>query len=259
MLDSGAFTAWNGGHELELQSYIDFIQEYRDLFTVYVAQDVIMDWKASRENTEEMERQGLKPIPVYHAGSPLKEFDRIMERYDYFALGGMAFWPAAKRRAIMLDWWKRIEERNYEGRVHGFAVTSMELMRTFPWYSVDSSTWTQPFRWGSLTLFNGGIIKQVKVNNRRAMFRQEHLLRRYGYDIARLISDNRSRERRQELACISLMNWMDCEDWITERRGSQFRMYFAHTIEWNEWPPIVDLVREQYRARDRQRHRRRTS
>ena len=250
MLDSGAFTAWHGGHDLPLQDYIDFIQKFRDLFTVYVAQDVIEDWEASRENTEEMERQGLSPLPVYHAGSPLKELDRLMERYDYFALGGMAPWPVKQRRMIMLDWWKHIEARGYEGRIHGFAVTSMELMRTFPWYSVDSSTWTQPFRWGSLSLFDGGRVIQVKVKEPREMFRQERLLRRYGYNLARLTKDNRSRARRQELACISLMNWMECEDWIAARRPGQFRMYFAHTIEWNEWPPILSLVREQRRERD---------
>jgi hypothetical protein len=39
-------------------------------------------------------------------------------------------------------------------RLHGFGLTIPEYLRTFPWYSVDSSYWTRAPRAGGLALFD---------------------------------------------------------------------------------------------------------
>jgi hypothetical protein len=191
-----------------------------------------------------MESQGLSPLPVYHAGSPLRELDRICDEYEYFALGGVAKWTAKRRRVVMLDLWKRIRANGFEGRVHGFGITSMELMRGFPWYSVDSSTWTMPLRWGTITLFRGGLIHQMAVSDTREIFKHAAQVKKYGWDVVALSKDTRDRGNRVILSALSLLNWMKAEDWITKRNDAQFRIYFAHTLEYEPWPLILAEVME---------------
>ena len=73
VMDSGGFSAWKSGTEINLQEYIDtclHLLETDDKLTEVFALDVIGDWEASLRNTEEMWRQGVPAIPAYHPGEP---------------------------------------------------------------------------------------------------------------------------------------------------------------------------------------------
>jgi hypothetical protein len=39
-------------------------------------------------------------------------------------------------------------------KVHGFAITSPYVVKRFPFYSVDSSSWTNAGRYGRMSLFD---------------------------------------------------------------------------------------------------------
>ena len=76
-LDSGAFSAWTRGVEIDIQKYIEFIKQNQDVITVYANLDVIspgrfsMGTKESAEltlrNQKIMEQAGLSPLPVFHS------------------------------------------------------------------------------------------------------------------------------------------------------------------------------------------------
>ncbi len=145
-LDSGAFSAKRLGVTINLQDYINFVKQHESLLTVYANLDVIGDPKATWKNQLEMERAGLQPLPVFHYGSDPKWLERILSRgYDYMALGG--FMAAGSTENIMrwLDYiWSRYltdKDGMPKVKVHGFAITSHPLLRRYPWYSVDSTTW----------------------------------------------------------------------------------------------------------------------
>lgn len=89
-LDSGAFSAWSQGVEIDIQEYISFIKEHEDIIEVYANLDDITSPQRTWDNQKIMEKAGLRPLPTFHYG----EADEWLLRYldaghDYIALGGM--------------------------------------------------------------------------------------------------------------------------------------------------------------------------
>ena len=153
-MDSGAFSAFTKKTAVNLNEYIDFLHSCKDKLDVYCCLDVIGNVEATWKNFEEMKRAGLDPLPVYHSGEDEKYLRRCLE-YDYFCLGGMAKDSAAKLRVPFLDKaFTIICDKNGipKSKVHGLGMTSFELMRRYPFYSVDSTSWALSAGMGSVFL-----------------------------------------------------------------------------------------------------------
>mgnify|MGYP001566356131 CR=1 FL=1 len=159
-LDSGAFSAFTQGIEINIQEYIEFIKEHEKHLEVYANLDVIGDPVGSYRNQKIMERAGLKPIPCFHYGEDPKWLLKYMdEGNDYIALGGMA---ADKSGAALTSekrqaWLDQVFSNFICGpnglpkvKIHGFGLTSLRLMMRYPWYSVDSTSWVVTGRMGSI-------------------------------------------------------------------------------------------------------------
>lgn len=152
-LDSGAFSAWSQRQRIDIYKYIKFIQENKDYIQVYANLDVIGNPKATWQNQMIMEDAGLHPLPIFHYGSEDKWLKRILDHgYDYIGIGIMQ-----KSKNKLIPWLDHIfydyltdEQGRPVVKVHGFAVTSFELMTRYPWYSVDSTTWIRTSRMGSI-------------------------------------------------------------------------------------------------------------
>jgi hypothetical protein len=152
-LDSGAFSAFTQGVEINIDEYIAFIKEHQQYLEVYANLDVIGSARKTYENQQYMEKAGLSPLPCYHYGEPTRYLKRYVEKYDYIALGGMV--PiSTKDLQMWLDeiWNECICDSKGMPRVkvHGFGLTSHKLMRRYPWYSVDSTSWVVTGRLGSV-------------------------------------------------------------------------------------------------------------
>ncbi len=153
-LDSGAFSAWSQGKEINIQEYIDFVKQHQDIIEVYANLDVIGDPKATWQNQKTMEAAGLQPLPTFHYGEDIKWLKRYLKTgYDYIALGGMV--PISTEGLI---YWLDDLFQNHlcdqsgmpKVKVHGFGLTSLPLMLRYPWYSVDSTSWVVTGRMGSI-------------------------------------------------------------------------------------------------------------
>ena len=162
-LDSGAFSAWTQGIEIDIQEYIDFIKEHKDIIEVYANLDVISrgDTLAAKkesaqktlENQKIMEKAGLYPLPVFHIGEPLKYLEYYINNYEYIALGGMV----GKQKSTLIPWLDKCfgqficdKKGIPKVKIHGFGLTSLSLMLRYPWYSVDSTSWVTTGRMGSI-------------------------------------------------------------------------------------------------------------
>jgi hypothetical protein len=127
-----------------LEDYIDLLLEHEDNLEMYVSLDIIFNAKASWEIQQYMESCGLNPIPVFHQGEDWKYLKRYVDNYEYMGMGGLAQNTSAKAYAAFADQaFKIICDKHGvpRTRVHGFAMTSIQLMKRYPWYSCDSSTW----------------------------------------------------------------------------------------------------------------------
>lgn len=135
MLDSGAFSSWKSGEAVNLADYIKYIRHNQ--IGKYIVLDVVGDPEATDYNLSAMEDAGLTPIPVFHIGTPFERLDRYAERYRYIALGG----TVGKPRKIRGEFFDEVFARHPEIYYHGLGMTVPELMRKYPWMSVDSTTW----------------------------------------------------------------------------------------------------------------------
>lgn len=161
-LDSGAFSAFTLGTEVDLPRYCDFILENDDIIArdngikMIAPLDVIggpggefyskaKTAELSLKNMDEMERRGAAPLPCFHYNEPWEYLDYYASKYEYIALGGLV-----RNDLFSLEsWFRQVFERtcNPDGtpkiKFHAFSLTALGLMMKYPWWSVDSSTWVQ--------------------------------------------------------------------------------------------------------------------
>jgi hypothetical protein len=158
-LDSGAYSAFTKGEEIDLPKYCDYIKQCQDIIEcvdgtyLYSVLDGIGDPVKTGKNQQAMEERGLRPLPCFHYGEPEEYLEWYVAHYDYITLGGMV--PIETKQLYL--WLDRIFDRyltDGAGRpkvkIHGFGLTTIGIMERYPWYSVDSSSWV-------LIAANGGL------------------------------------------------------------------------------------------------------
>lgn len=138
-----------------IDTYIEFIKKYKHKIDLYANVDVIFNPELTWQAQMYCEKNGITPVPVIHFNTPMKWLQRYLTRgYEYIALGGLgqeAHQTAYKVWAdqafdIICDQPSRLPKV----KVHGFAVTAIELMRRYPWYSVDSTTFINFAAYGQI-------------------------------------------------------------------------------------------------------------
>lgn len=166
-LDSGAFSAFTKGSEIDLPSYVHYIKEHDDILErvdgipLYSVLDGIGDPLKTYQNQMEMERLGVRPLPCFHYGEDERYLEWYISRYPYITIGGMV--PITTPQLYL--WLDRIWDRyltDGSGRprlkVHGFGLTTIGLMERYPWFSVDSSSWVQIAANGAIYIRKWGTI-----------------------------------------------------------------------------------------------------
>lgn len=155
-LDSGAYSMFTQGIKVDLDAYADFIHANQDIIHVASNLDEIGRGKeaTSYSNQKYLESKGVKIQPVHHARDADEWLVRYLaEGYDYIFLGGMV----AEHANYLLPWLDRMWERyltHPDGtarvKVHGFGLTTLDLMFRYPWFSVDSTSWVMASRMGTI-------------------------------------------------------------------------------------------------------------
>ena len=127
-----------------VDSYAAFVKRHRDIIRTYVSVDVIRDpersWAVQRYLEDE---HGLRPLPVYHYGEDIKWLKKYMDNYAYIGTGGLAGNDTKHTFISHGDRMFRLlcnSRGKPKVKVHGFAMTSPEMVARYPWYSVDSAT-----------------------------------------------------------------------------------------------------------------------
>ena len=172
-LDSGAFSMFTQGVDVNLKAYADFIKGHQDIIHVASNLDAIGagNERLSYDRQKELEGMGVKIQPVHHVrdhDSWLEQY--LNEGYDYIFLGGMV----PEETSTLMKWLDHIwykyltnEDGTPKVKVHGFGLTTASLMFRYPWYSVDSTSWVMSSRFGSIYLDfpqPDGSVKDYKID-----------------------------------------------------------------------------------------------
>lgn len=213
--DSGAFSAMSQGAAISLDDYATWIERWARRLAVYANLDVIGDPAATAANQAALERRGLHPLPVFHVGSPLAELERLCERYAYIALGGMV---GRNNLGAWLVRCFRIAEK-HGAHFHGFGLTRMDLARDFPFYSVDSASWSAGVRYGRLFVWDDdrALFAHADVGNKRSVLEHSDLIRAHGCDPLKLAT--RARYDRTEAITLCGVAWQKFGVWLARRHG----------------------------------------
>jgi hypothetical protein len=173
ILDSGAFTAWNTGKQVDVIAYGDWVEKNQNAGKKLIAVnlDVIpgevgrtstkaeraAGMKQSLENANYLRSRGLEVMEVFHQDEPLVFLDTLLDRLPPDGILGIS--PRndvninsklSWQNAVLRHLYQRCGVKNMP-RTHGLAVTSMRMMKQFPYYSVDSSSWASSMLFGTFT------------------------------------------------------------------------------------------------------------
>jgi hypothetical protein len=215
--DSGAFSAMTQGADVDVHEYAAWVKRWKHYFTAYSNLDVIRDPVGTARNQAILEDQhGLSPLPVFHGGSPYSELERLIEQYPYIALGGLVG-KSAVYMPHLIRCFKLARGRSV---FHGFGVTSWRALKSLPWYSVDSSSWGQGFRYGMVPIFDErmGTFHKVNLGDKAAWTKYRMLVRGMGFDPADFA--DRKRNDRAKICALSAIGYMRAERWLRARHGT---------------------------------------
>ncbi len=215
-LDSGAFSAFTKGIDVDLPAYCRYIQENADIIenidgsVCASVLDSIGSAEGTYKNQMAMEKLGVRPLPCFHYGEDEKCLAWYVKNYSHITIGGMVPISTPQLRI----WLDRIWDRyltDGAGRprlnVHGFGLTTISLMKNYPWYSVDSSSWVQTAanggilytqNWKAMAISDSSPARRV-ANQHYSTFSPVHqnailsYLTKEGYDIDRLQTEYLSR------------------------------------------------------------------
>ena len=183
-LDSGAFSAFTMGVEVDMAAYCRYIQENADILEVVDGMvcasvlDGIGDPLKTYQNQLAMESLGVRPLPCFHYGEDERYLDYYIANYPYITLGGMV--PISTPQ--LYHWLDRIWEKHLvdgagrpKVKVHGFGLTTMALVERYPWYSVDSSSWVQTARTGGMMLYPEARVMSVSDRSPTRKVEGQHI------------------------------------------------------------------------------------
>jgi hypothetical protein len=217
--DSGAFSAFTQGVDINLREYAAWLKRWSHYLTAYSNLDVIGNAEQTRVNQARLEDLGLKPLPVFHTGEPWSYLEWYIERYQYMALGGMV--PYLRDHKLLMPWLIQAFKMA-KGRTvyHGFGCTNWTIVKALPWYSIDSTSWLSAARYGQVPLFDDvkGGFAQFDLGNYKTIYRHAELIRKHGFDPERFA--DRSKNKRQEILAIAALSYMRAEQWLRAHHGA---------------------------------------
>ena len=163
IIDSGAFTAFTTGKIINPKDYaswsLDFQKrwEHRMKSLYFMNLDVIGNQDDSWKNQSILESLGMKPIPIITFGCDKKHLIRALDNYDYIALGGLV--PHSRNKIKLQKWLDycfniimgRYKETGIMPRIHLLGITTDWVLKRYPCYSSDSSSWVACLRFGGGT------------------------------------------------------------------------------------------------------------
>ena len=237
LLDSGAFTAFNAGHEIALDEYMAFLRKYGKSFFGYIQLDKIQDPAGSEENLRAMINEGLKPIPVHVLGDTRERMDELFALSDWVALGGFRRpHRGAAPKSYIVEKMRWARQRS----VHWLGYTNRGMLQALKPYSCDCSSWNRGHRYGLLDMYlgNGRWVTVTRVEKKSFLLTEPiiRLLNDCGFSADDFYDDkNWARNAKDGVAgsefltmAVAAMSW--CRYILDVRKVFGTRLFLASSL-----------------------------
>lgn len=147
------------------EEYVVWLEQHHHYLDYFVELDlhVIVGYKRVKEWRQELIRNNLfhKCIPVHHAYNSMQDYDELLGTVQskYIGLEGIIDKDNVLPYNTLL---KKCYEKQI--KAHCFAMTKPEYLNKYPFYSVDSSRWLNPIKYGCFDIWDEKLqsLKTVK-------------------------------------------------------------------------------------------------
>lgn len=178
MLDSGAFTLMTskknskqGDLDAYVDEYIAFIKKHKIKRYIEMDMDIVIGYDEVLKLRKRLEDEiGYQSIPVWHMSRGTDEFKKMVDEYDYIAIGGLVGHMPQSAYPLLKELVKYAGVRGT--KVHGLGFTRKDAYE-YGFYSVDSSSWSAGRRFGTAVKFRNNKLQSIKKpENTRANIRK---------------------------------------------------------------------------------------
>jgi len=173
LVDSGAFSIFNRGIDLDIDDYLNFIKDLPEHWN-YISFDVIPKDKKSKKETEKTAEMTFENylylskhiknlVPVYHYGESFKWLKKYLNYTDYICAGRLL----GNLKESIRSYGEVFKICGTKYKIHGLACTDINLLKLFPFYSVDSITYKKYYLDGSKMYWAMGNLNALSYDNIR--------------------------------------------------------------------------------------------
>ena len=237
MLDSGAFSVWSNGGKIDIEEYVKFCLELRDILSPKIKLNIVnldvlpgvwgfvpskedIDRSAEQgwKNMEYMEYMGLKVIHTFHQHEDFRILEKLCNHSDYIGISPANDVSNKEKLAWMNKVFSFLQEKIKNGlKTHGFAVTSHRQLYNYPYYSADSSSWVTPARYGRIPIMTDKFeIKTFSYKDVNEIERYWDYLKQVGIDV---IADAKSWKGRTRIGIATYRKLGEIATRIWTERG----------------------------------------
>ncbi len=174
LLDSGAFTAYNTGKDIELMDYIRFLKDPPFKIWKYFTLDVVGKPKEYWINYYRMLDAGLNPIPIFTPGDSFDSIDKMYETSDLIGIGGLDFQGIKDHVKLCMQ---VIDGR----KAHWLGFANFQFLKHYKPFSCDSSNIISGSKYGRLGL--------CRSNGKTIALTREDFIKKPSYKIVRLLEE----------------------------------------------------------------------
>lgn len=158
-VDSGAWTAFTKGIQIDIDEYITYLNRNSSTFSIMASLDVLpggskeasLCAEKSWDNYLYMRQHIIeknKLIPVYHQEEPISNLIRMLSYEDkfgnieYIGFGALASTlDYSVRDSFLAKCFEVVDKYRPNIKVHAFGMTDLRLLEEYPFASADSSTY----------------------------------------------------------------------------------------------------------------------
>lgn len=221
-LDSGAFSAYNSGSIIDIDSLCDYANSITQHCKFIACLDVIGDAEKSFENFVYMRHKLIEPnklIPAFHINEPIEYLYKYLEYEDDFgklnnlALGGIAKQSPGNRKKF-LDMCEPICEKYPDVWIHVFGVTDLPLIECYPFInSIDSTKYIMEPIYGYIVippLYKAITIANSSFNKNLICSQDIEIIRSICNKIGLTSQDLIDNDWARSIFCVqSMLDWLN--------------------------------------------------
>ena len=191
-VDSGAFSAYTKGKEIDLDDYIDYLNVNGSYFNVMVQVDYIpgksnvvqdrqvyldaprISWENFLHMRERLDKSLWdRFIPVFHEGEDFKWLENMLNYRDadgnplaYIGISPHTETTTDRRLVFCKEVFRRIKRLNPQVKTHGFGMTALNILQYIDFTSVDSTTWLKGAIYGTILVHRHNKLAAMNVGER---------------------------------------------------------------------------------------------